>query len=110
MKLLFDQNLSRKLPALVADLYPDSTQAIVAGLEHRPDTEIWEHAKQNGYTIVTADNDFDKLSERFGFPPKVVLLAHCNYPTRVAAAMLRRNSIRIYEFERSDIGLLVLRP
>jgi len=48
--------------------------------------------------MVTADDDFDKLSERLGFPPKVVLLANCNYPTRVAVALLRRNSIRIHEF------------
>jgi predicted nuclease of predicted toxin-antitoxin system len=85
LKLLFDQNLSRKLPAQLADLFPASIQAIGAGLEHRPDIEIWNFAQRYGYTIITADDAFETLSHRFGFPPKVVLLAHCNYPTRVAA-------------------------
>jgi predicted nuclease of predicted toxin-antitoxin system len=69
VKLLFDQNLSRKLPVHLADLYPDSTQAIAAGLEHRPDTAIWDHAKRHSY-IIARDDDFEKLSERLGFPPK----------------------------------------
>jgi predicted nuclease of predicted toxin-antitoxin system len=110
VKLFFDQNLSQKLLVKLADLYPNSTQAITAGLEHGSDGEIWNFAEQHGYVIVTADTDFEKLSAQHGFPPKVILLTNCNYPTRVAADLLRRSSIRINEFEKSDSGLLVLRP
>ena len=100
------------LPSLVNGPRPGETSVrsksvVQVGMEHRPDTAIWDYAKQNSYIIVTADDDFEKLSEQLGFPPKVILLANCNYPTRVAATLLRRNSIRIHEFERSNLGLLV---
>ena len=45
MKLLFDENLSRKLVARLADLYPDSVHVAEASLLESPDREIWEFAK-----------------------------------------------------------------
>jgi len=33
MKLLFDQNLSPRLPSLLADLYPDSAHVRDSGME-----------------------------------------------------------------------------
>jgi predicted nuclease of predicted toxin-antitoxin system len=58
MKLLFDQNLSFKLIQRLAALYPGSTQARVIGMEEVPDDQLWEYARQNGFTIVTQDGDF----------------------------------------------------
>lgn len=40
MKLLFDQNLSPRLPALLADLYPASAHVIPLGLDEAEDIEI----------------------------------------------------------------------
>jgi predicted nuclease of predicted toxin-antitoxin system len=48
VKLLFDQNLSHRLPARLADLFPDSAHVRAAGLDQSPDDQIWEHAKANG--------------------------------------------------------------
>ena len=45
MKLLFDQNLSPRLPQLLADLYPDSAHVRDFGMRDSTDTEIWEYAK-----------------------------------------------------------------
>lgn len=45
MKLLLDENLSRRLVDRLADLFPGSTHVALAGLLHSPDTSIWEHAK-----------------------------------------------------------------
>ncbi|GGF12226.1 DUF5615 family PIN-like protein [Flavobacterium limi] len=36
------------------------------------DIEIWEFAKQNNYTILTHDDDFEKLLLLKGVPPKVI--------------------------------------
>ena len=110
MKLLFDQNLSRKLSLRLSDLFPGSTHVIEIGLEHRPDAEIWLYAKQGAFVLVTADTDFGAFVREKGFPPKVVLLANCNYPTRIAAELLRTNAIRLRDFETGNTGLLVLRP
>lgn len=48
MKLLFDQNLSPRLPRLLVDLYPDSVHIREIGLRDATDTQIWEYAKING--------------------------------------------------------------
>ena len=49
MKLLLDENLSPKLPALLVDLYPDSSQIELLGLRGATDTAVWEYAKAQGY-------------------------------------------------------------
>ena len=72
MKLLFDENLSRKLVARLAELYPGSAHVAAFDLLERPDREIWDFAQRNGFTIVTADADFYELATALGPPPKVV--------------------------------------
>jgi predicted nuclease of predicted toxin-antitoxin system len=51
MKLLFDQNLSFKLCERLADLFPDSSQVRLAGLETADDRAVWEFAKSNDLAI-----------------------------------------------------------
>ncbi|MGA2182509.1 MAG: DUF5615 family PIN-like protein [Bryobacteraceae bacterium] len=62
MKLLFDENLSRKLVTRLADLYPGSVHVVELGLAQSPDTAVWEHAKQVGHMIVSTDTDFFDLN------------------------------------------------
>ena len=62
MKLLFDQNLSFKLCDRLADLFPDSNQVRLAGLDAADDRAIWEFAKANGLTIVSQDSDFADMA------------------------------------------------
>ena len=60
MKLLFDENLSPRLPRLVADLFPDSKHVREAELTKSADLLIWEYARRQHFAIV------------IGAPPKVV--------------------------------------
>jgi len=46
MKLLYDQNLSHRLVALLSDLFPDSEHVRNVGLQEADDRQIWEYAKQ----------------------------------------------------------------
>ena len=62
MKLLFDQNLSPRLPRLLKDLYPDSAHIRDIGMRDSTDTEIWEYAKANGFAIVSKDSDFRRAA------------------------------------------------
>jgi len=62
LKLLLDQNLSRRLIPSLQDTFPESTQVTLAGLEHATDLEIWEFAKVHEFVIVTKDSDFEELS------------------------------------------------
>ena len=44
MKLLFDQNLSRRLVTILATEFPDSAHVGTLGLDTATDREIWDHA------------------------------------------------------------------
>jgi predicted nuclease of predicted toxin-antitoxin system len=109
VKLLFDENLSRKLPPRLGDLYPGSIHASDAGLLRANDRSIWEYARDHGFVIVTADSDFHAISITLGPPPKVIWLRQCDYPTARAEALLRDQAVRISAFGNDqDQGILVL--
>ncbi|MBE9080370.1 DUF5615 family PIN-like protein [Romeria aff. gracilis LEGE 07310] len=68
MKLLFDQNLSRKLVNRLADIFPESSHVQFHNLAEKTDTEIWRFAKLNDFCIVTQDADFPERSRLYGSP------------------------------------------
>lgn len=82
MKLLFDENLSRKLATRLAELYPNSRHVSDAELLQCKDYAIWNYAKANGFIIVTTDSDFlisqllwDRLLKWSGFAVGIIRLA-----------------------------------
>jgi len=60
--------------------------------------------------ILTADADLKTLALQLGAPPKVIQIVECNFSTRQAADLLRREAIRISEFLSSDRPVLLLKP
>ena len=109
MKLLLDENLSRRLVARLADLYPESVHVAEASLPASSDRDVWEYAKARGFIIVSADSDFYELATTIGPPPKVVWLRRWTHPTRDAEEVLRREAIRITQFaDDPELGVLVL--
>ena len=109
MKLLFDENLSGKLVARLAELYPASAHVSEFDLLERPDREIWELAKVRDFIIVSTDSDFYELATTIGPPPKVVWLRRWTHPTRDAERILRREAVRITEFSTDpEPGVLIL--
>ena len=58
MRLLFDQNLSHRLVALLTTEYPGSVDVRHVGLSAADDQVIWQFAVQQGLTIVSKDSDF----------------------------------------------------
>ena len=86
MKLLLDENLSRRLVPFLQHDYPGSSQVVLLGLESASDREVWQKAKDDGYVIVTRDADFQELSLVWGQPPKVVRL---RTPNQTRAATLK---------------------
>jgi len=110
MKLLFDENLSRRLIGLVNDLFPGSLHVAAVDFTRGVSARrIWDYAAQNGFAIVTADKDFSALAQTLGPPPKVIFLENCDYPTATAARIITTNALRISDFERNDRSLLLLR-
>jgi len=98
VSLLFDQNLSRRLPALLAAEFPGSEQVLLAGLATADDRAVWAYASAHGLAIVSKDADFQILSAALGPPPKVVWLRVGNGPTRDIEALLRSRAADIQAF------------
>jgi predicted nuclease of predicted toxin-antitoxin system len=103
MKLLFDQNISYRIPQLIEDIFPESKQVRNLKLENTTDRRIWDFAKKNNYCIVTFDSDFYDLSLVQGSPPKIIWLRMGNTSTKSLEKIIRENEILIKEFlENSD--------
>lgn len=98
MKLLFDQNLSPKLVTRLQDLFPGSIHVQTAHLDCASDDEIWDHARQNGMTIVTKDEDYDNLAAVRGSPPKVLWLQLGNCTTGEVETAIRSRFADIEAF------------
>ena len=98
MSLLFDQNLSRRLPQLLAAEFPGSEQVIAAGLATAGDRAVWAYAAAHGPAIVSRDADFARSSGVLGPPPKVIGLRIGNGPTRDVVALLRARAADVQAF------------
>jgi predicted nuclease of predicted toxin-antitoxin system len=79
MKLLFDHNLSYKLVARLADLFPDSEHVRNVNLHEADDRTVWEYARANGFAIVSKDEDFQQLSFLYGHRLKWYLTVRSNF-------------------------------
>ncbi|HQU42581.1 MAG TPA: DUF5615 family PIN-like protein [Pirellulales bacterium] len=100
MKLLFDQNLSPKLVARLQDLFPASCHVQSVNLDCASDDEVWEHALQNGFMIVSKDEDYDNLAVLRGSPPKVIWLQLGNCTTGEVENALRDRFTDIEAFTK----------
>ena len=97
MKLLLDENLSRRLVPFLLHDYPDSSQVVLLGMESATDKEVWHKAKEDGYVIVTRDADFQELSLVWGQPPKVIRLKTLNQSRAATLKVLLDNREVIIE-------------
>jgi predicted nuclease of predicted toxin-antitoxin system len=107
MKLLFDESLSPKLVLLLSDLFPESESALRNGLAGAGDRKILDYAAAHGIILVSTDSDFEGLLKHVP-SAKVVILRSCDYPTDVAAQVLRRNAILLAALASSQDQLIVL--
>lgn len=109
MKLLFDQNLSRKLVVDFVNNYPGSRHVAGLGLSLSTDREIWEFARKNDFCIISKDADFHQLSFLFGAPPKTIWLRVANCSTNDLVALIAENEQKIGSFLLdAESALLVL--
>lgn len=74
MKLLLDENLSRRIVPFLQAAFPESSQVTLLNLEGASDAEVWQFAKDNGFVIVSRDSDFQERSLVAGHPPQVIWL------------------------------------
>jgi predicted nuclease of predicted toxin-antitoxin system len=66
MKLLFDENLSPKLPEILSSQFPGSLHVRDCGLKGFSDEAIWGYARNHDFTVISKDSDFVSYT---GIPP-----------------------------------------
>lgn len=110
MKLLFDENLSDRLPRLLRDVFPDATQVKVERLLPCSDEQIWAYAAAKDFAIVTKDRDFNLRAIHQGPPPKVIFLTVGNCSTRAIEQLLRNNALEIAAFLADNVTSVMVLP
>lgn len=109
VKLLFDENVSPKLVGLLEEEFTHSAHVYEVGLRGATDRRLWDFARDNGFTIVSKDDDFRQRSFVQGAPPKVVWLQVGNAGTVAIAELLRERAPRLYRFgEEEESALLIV--
>jgi predicted nuclease of predicted toxin-antitoxin system len=98
MKLLFDENLSPKLPRSLATLFPGGVHARECGLLGRSDGEVWAYARDHDFILVSKDSDFQQRSLLYGHPPKLVWLRIGN--------CTRQELVRLLTLRQPDVAAL----
>lgn len=109
MRLLLDHNLSPRLIAHLADIFPDCSHVALHNMDTAEDTKVWEFARTNGYALVTKDADFADLSTLLGSPPQVLWLRIGNCTTMQIESLLRKHEQAIKLFiADASLGVLKL--
>jgi predicted nuclease of predicted toxin-antitoxin system len=108
MKLLFDENLSPKLPRQLELRFPGSVHVRDCGLKGRADRVVWEYARDNGFNIVSKDGDFHHRILLMGAPPKLIWLCigNCTRDELLSLLVKHEEEIRRLEFAEETILIL----
>jgi predicted nuclease of predicted toxin-antitoxin system len=107
VRLLFDHNLSPRLVARLSDAFPGASHVSVHGLDRADDPDVWEFARDQGFTVVTKDTDFRDLATLRGAPPKIVWLRLGNCTTGQIENLLRHHQTATDEFD-ADLSAAIL--
>jgi predicted nuclease of predicted toxin-antitoxin system len=100
--LLFDQNLSFRVPRALAEVYPGALHVRDGRLTVADGKEIWRYAAANDCVVVSKDSDFYQRSLLLGHPPKAVWIRRGNCSTKIVEEILRQH--------RDDVERLIADP
>ncbi|GAB4047636.1 DUF5615 family PIN-like protein [Spirosoma litoris] len=98
MKLLLDQNISFRVVKKLKEYFPVIEGVRENGLYNQDDRVIWEFSRQNGFTVVTFDEDLYNLTTLYGPPPKIIWLRTGNLTNDEIVELLTRYKPTIESF------------
>lgn len=109
MKLLFDENLSPRLPNLLAREFPESRHVRDCGLRGKADRELWEFARDEGFVIISKDSDFLQQILIHGAPPKLVWLriGNCTRDELLRLILSKQADIRKFDTDGHQTVLVL---
>jgi predicted nuclease of predicted toxin-antitoxin system len=108
VKLLFDQNLSRRLVREMDAAFPGSQHVADVKLMMEDDEIVWKYAADHGFVIISKDSDFFHRALLCGHPPKVIYLRVGNCSTQHIRSLLMDNVSLIYEFISDPMESLLI--
>ena len=109
MKLLLDENLSRRLVPALQERFPGSSQVALLGLERASDARLCDHAARHGFVICSKDDDVRRLVAARGYRPRLIHLALGNAGNDAVLAALLAAADRLQAaFEDPATGMVVI--
>lgn len=109
MKLLLDENLSRRLVPTLQDRFPGTSQVALLGLERSTDIELCDYAARNDFVICSKDHDFPLLLAPRGYRPRLVHLVLGNAGNdAVLSALLAAADRLLAAFDDPATGIVVI--
>ena len=109
MKLLLDQNLSRRLLNDIDAEFKGARHVADFDMSAADDESVWRFAADNGFVIISKDSDFFHKALLRGHPPKVIYLRVGNCSSCHIRSLLLGNTLIITEFiDNSSESLLIL--
>jgi predicted nuclease of predicted toxin-antitoxin system len=98
MKLLLDENVSFRVLKHLPVEFQGSVSLKQVNLVESDDESIWTYARDNGFSILTQDADFNALTLTRGFPPKVIWLRVGNRTSEQIGLLIHRHKDEILKF------------
>jgi predicted nuclease of predicted toxin-antitoxin system len=109
VKLLLDENLSRRLVPILQARFPGSSQVTLLGLERSSDAALCDHAARHDFVICSKDDDFQRLVSARGYRPRLIHLALGNTGNDAVLAALLAAADRLYAaFDDPATGVVVI--
>ena len=88
MKLLLDENLSRRLVPALQTRFAGSSQVALLGLERATDAQLCDYAAQHDFVLCSKDDDFHRMVAARGYRPQWVHVALGNASNEAVLAAL----------------------
>ena len=109
MKLLLDENLSRRIVPALQVRFPGSSQVALLGLERATDATLCDYAAAYDFVICTKDDDFQRLVAARGYRPRLIHLALGTAGNDAVLAALLAAADRLHAaFSDASTGVVIL--
>jgi predicted nuclease of predicted toxin-antitoxin system len=111
VKLLLDENLSRKLVPALQARFPGTSQVVLLGLQRSTDADLCDYADKHGFVICSKDEDFQQLVASRRYRPKLVRITLGNAGNeQVLSALLSAADQLEISLAQPDVGVVVIDP
>ena len=109
MKLLLDENLSRRLVPALQARFPGTSQVALLGLERATDAALCDHAALHDFVNCSKDDDFQRLVAARSYWPRLIHLALGNTSNDAVLTALLAAAERLQAaFDDPNTGIVVL--